>query len=91
MRKKSSEYGRKLQMGQVYLKTYNKSREVWLNNRLLLSSTVIRIEMGLMDSKQLKFIPNLNTLKDINILKTLRRKLLDYFNRIQLDCKLPQC
>ena len=88
MRKKSSEYGRKLEMEQVYIKAYDKTKETWFHYKQRLTidnSNLLRAEIGLIGKKQLSFIPNLNALKNIDTLKILQKKLLYYFEFIELN------
>ncbi len=88
MRNKSSEYGRKLEMEQVYIKAYDKTKETWFHYKRRLTienSNLLRVEIGLIGKKQLSFIPNLSALTNIDTLKILQKKLLYYFELIQLN------
>lgn len=59
---KSKCYGKKLRMEQVYIKIYDKSEQVYLQNREKINPNMLRLEIGLL-GKELSFIPNMEALK----------------------------
>lgn len=84
MKSKSKCYGKKLRMEQVYIKVYDKLEQVYLQNRERISPNMLRLEIGLL-GKELSFIPNMEALKQFDILNKLKEKFLYYFDKIIFD------
>lgn len=86
MKKKSVEYGRKVEMCEVYAKAYDKSKEFLLHNKIPCPiNDLLRVEIGLKGKRQLSFIPSLADLKKEETLRILQQKLLYYFEHIEFD------
>lgn len=86
MKKSSVEYGRKVEMCEVFAKAYDKSKEFLLHYKIPCPiNDLLRVEIGLKGKRQLSFIPSLADLKKEETLRLLRQKLLYYFELIEFD------
>ncbi len=86
MKKNSVEYGKKVEMCEVYAKAYDKSKEFLLHNKITCPiNDLLRVEIGLKGKRQLSIIPNLADLKKKETLLLLQQKLLYYFKFIEFD------